>query len=70
MSFSFCSFILFLFEIFVTLFISLFVLDISVKFYVIDMIFSEKLLIGESGDFSLGFYIYIGRKWFGLMVFD
>ena len=45
-------------------------LGISVKFYVIDMIFSEKLLIGKSGDFSLGFRIYIGRKWFGLWVLD
>ena len=30
--------------------------------------FGEKLIIGESVDFSLGFCIYIGRKWFGLWV--
>ena len=47
---------------------SLFELEISVDFDVIDIIFNEKLVIGENGDFSLGFRIYIGRKWFGLWV--
>ena len=28
--------------------------------------FDEKLIIGESVDFSQDFRIYIGRKWFGL----
>ena len=32
------------------------------------MIFDEKLLIGESVDFSYDFWVYIGRKWFGLWV--
>ena len=32
------------------------------------MIFNEKLVIGESGDFSWDFYIYIGRKWFEFVV--
>ena len=31
-------------------------------------IFNEKLVIGESVDFSLDFRIYIGIKWFGLRV--
>ena len=30
--------------------------------------FDEKLVIGESMYFSWYFYIYIGRKWFGLWV--
>ena len=34
---------------------SLFELEISVKFYVIDVIFNEKLVIGESEDFSCDF---------------
>ena len=29
--------------------------------------FGEKLAVGKVW-FSLGFYIYIGRKWFGLWV--
>ena len=36
------------------------------KFYVIDVIFNEKFVIGKSIDFSYDFCIYIGRKWFGL----
>ena len=32
------------------------------------MIFNEKLVIGESVDFSWDFCIYIGRKWIGLWV--
>ena len=44
---------------------SLFELEISVDFYIVDMIFSEKLVIGESWDFYWDFCIYIGRKWFG-----
>ena len=59
---------MFWFEIFVTLFISLFELEISVKFYVIDVIFNEKLVIGEGVDFSWDFCIYIGRKWIGLWI--
>ena len=49
---------------------SLFGLEIGVSimiFDVIDVIFSEKLLIGESIGFSWDFCIYIGRKWFGLV---
>ena len=30
--------------------------------------FGAKLIIGESVDFSFGFCIYIGRKWFELWV--
>ena len=37
---------------------SLFELEISVKFYVIDVIFNEKLVIGESGDFLRILYLY------------
>ena len=59
----------FLFVVFVAMFIySLSELEISMIFYVIDMIFNEKLLIGESMDFSWYFCIYIGRKWFELWV--
>ena len=34
----------------------------------IDVIFNEKLIIGESVDFSYDFCIYIGRKWFELWI--
>ena len=37
---------------------SLFELEISVKFYVIDVIFDEKLVIGESVDF-LRIFVFI-----------
>ena len=43
-------------------------LDINVGVASFYVIFSEKLVIGESVDFSFGFCIYIGRKWFGLWV--
>ena len=37
---------------------SLFELEIGMKFYVIDVIFNEKLVIGEGGDF-LRIFIFI-----------
>ena len=47
---------------------SLFELEISVNFNVIDVIFNKKLVIGESVDFSWGFRIYIVRKLFGFWI--
>ena len=49
---------------------SLFELEISVKFYVIDVIFSERFVIGENVDFSWDFRIYIGIKCFELWVWN
>ena len=40
------------------------------NFDVIDVIFNERLIIGESVDFSYDFCIYIGRKWFELWIGD
>ena len=54
----FISFILFWLVNFVTFLYSLFVLEISVKFYVINVIFNEKLVIGESVDFLRILYLY------------
>ena len=50
--------ILYWFEIFVTLFISLFGLEISVSIMIFDVIFSEKMLIDKSLDF-LWIFVFI-----------
>ena len=52
-----------LFDFFITVILftflySLFEYEISVKFYVIDVIFDEKLVIGENVDFLRILYLY------------